>query len=204
MNTIILAAAASVSLATNPVEPSSPTAPPKLVAATGVGGCIYRKLPEDISRKAVLAILTHTSIATVLREPVARTAPKCTGQPFSDSDGDVVGAVVSVYARTVTAVTLGRDLHLEERQLYDAWAVATDAERAPFLASAHSFLQPGVEYAAAAPDAAAPLVHRLGIGANAEGPSVLRLVALYYSAMALNELAEARLKARGASATDGR
>ena len=135
---------------------------------------------------------------------MATIAPKCTGHPFSVSDADVVGSVTSVYARMVAAFTLEHQLQLGERQLYDAWAAATPEEKAPFVASAQAFLQPGAAYATAKPDAAAPFMQRLGIGAKAEDPTVPQLVSMYYSAMALNDLAEASLKARGASATGER
>jgi hypothetical protein len=142
----------------------------------------------------------------VLREPIAAIAPKCTGRPFSvsDPDGAVVGSVMSVYARMVAAFTLGSQLQLPERQLYDAWAAATPEEKAPFVASAQSFLQPGAAYAAASPEAAALFVQRLGIDAKAQGPTIPQLVHMYYSATALNELAEASLAAKGASASENR
>ena len=204
MKRIIVASAVVLSLAAHAAQAQSPTPQPKLIAPTGVGGCIYRSIPAEVSREAVTAILSHTSSMKVLREPVAAIAPKCTGHPFSDSDADVVGSVTSVYARMVAAFTLGRQLQLEERQLYDAWAAATPEEKAPFVASAQSFLQPGATYAAAKPDAATPFVQRLGVGAKAEDPTVPQLVHMYYSAMALNELAEANLAASGASATENR
>jgi len=207
MNKIIAVAAAVVlSLAASAAQAQSPTPQPKLVAPTGVGGCIYRSIPAAVSREAVTAILSHTSSVKVLREPIAAIAPKCTGRPFSDSDPDpaVVGSVMSVYARMVAAFALGSQLQLPERRLYEAWAAATPDEKAPFVASARSFLQPGVTFAAAKPEAAAPFVQRLGIGAQAQGPTVPQLVHMYYSAMALNELAEANLTARGASATENR
>jgi hypothetical protein len=182
----------------------TPIPQPKLVAPTGVGGCIYRSIPADVSRGVVTAILSHTNSVKLLREPVAAIAPKCTGEPFSDTDSAVVGSVMSVYARMVAAYTLGSQLQLTERQLYDAWAAATPEEKAPFVASAQSFLQPRAAYAAAKPEAAIPFVQRLGISSKAEGPSISQLVHMYYSAMALNELAEADLTARGASATKGR
>jgi hypothetical protein len=203
MKKIIAASAVVLGLAAGAAQAQTPTPQPKLIAPTGVGGCIYRSLPDAVSRDAITAILSHTSIAKVLREPVAAIAPKCTSQPFSDSSPDpaVVGSVMSVYSRVVAAFTLGNQLQLPERQLYDAWAAATPEEKAPFFASAESFLQSGVTFAAAKPEAAAPFVQRLGIGAKAQGPTVPQLVHMYYSAMALNELAEASLAARGASPT---
>jgi hypothetical protein len=203
----IIAVSVVLILAAGAAQAQTPTPQPKVMAPTGVGGCIYRSLPEAVSRDALMAILSHTSSVKVLREPVAAVAPKCTGRPFSASDADggaVVGTVMSVYLRIVAAGTLGSQLQLPEGQLYDAWAAATPEEKAPFVASAQSFLQPGATYAAAKPEAAAPFVQRLGIGAKAQGPTIPQLVHMYYSAVALNELAEASLAARAAPATKTR
>jgi len=202
MKPIIAVWAAAVGLTAGAALAQAPAAQPKLVAPTGVGGCIYRRIPEAVSRAAVSAILSHTSSVQVLRGPVAEIAPKCTGQPFSNADSAVVGSVMSVYARMVAAFTLGSRLQLPERQLYDAWAAATPEEKAPFVASAQSFLRADAAYAAAKPEAAAPFVQRLGIDAKAQAPVIPQLVHMYFSAMALNELAEADLAARGASAAE--
>jgi hypothetical protein len=206
MKTIVAISAVVLSLAASAARAQTPTPQPKLVAATGVGGCIYRNLPEAVTRDAVSAILSHTGLVQVLRGPVAVVAPKCTGRPFSDSDPDpaVVGAVMSVYARMVSGYGLASQLQIPERQLYDVWAAATPEEKAPFVASARSFLQRGATFAAAKPEAAGPFVQRLGITATAPEPTMPKLLHMYYSAMALNELAEADLAARGASAAQNR
>jgi hypothetical protein len=206
MTKIIAVSAVVLSLAAGAAGGQTATPQPKLIAPTGVGGCIYRNLPEAVSREAVTAILSHTSSVKVLRGPVAAVAPKCTGRPFSDSDPDpdVVGSVMSVYARSVAGYSLASQLQVPERQLYDAWAAATPEEKAPFVTSAQSFLERGVAFAAAKPEAADPFVRRLGIAAKSPGPTLPQLVHMYYSAMALNELAEANLAAKGASPAQNR
>jgi hypothetical protein len=202
MKKIIAVSAVGLSLAAGAAQAQTPVPQPKLIAPTGVGGCIYRRIPAAVSREAVAAILSHISSVKVLREPVSAIAPKCTGQPFSDTDGDVVGSVMSVYSRMVAAFALGSQLQLSERQLYEAWTAASTEEKAPFVASARSFLQRGAVYAPARPEAAAPFVQRLGIGAKAQEPTVPQLAHMYYSAVALSEIAEASLAARGASAAE--
>lgn len=172
---------------------------PQPVRAGGIGGCIYRALPESVSKDALTAILSHTDIRRVLRDPVAAAAPKCTGRPYSDSDGAVVGSIFSVYARMVAAYTLGQRLHLPQSELDAAWSAAPAAEKAPFLASAQSLVSSAQAYSAAKPEAVDPFVQRLGLAQGALDPDVPKLLHMYYSATALSELAEADLAARASA-----
>jgi hypothetical protein len=56
MKKIIAVAAVGLSLAAGAAQAQTPTPQPKLVAPTGVGGCIYRGIPAAVSREAVTAI----------------------------------------------------------------------------------------------------------------------------------------------------
>jgi hypothetical protein len=114
----------------------------------------------------------------------------------------VVGSVFSVYSRIIAAYELGRRLKLPQRQLDAVWRSATSDEKAPFLASAQTFISPDSTFSPAKPDAAKPFVERLALSEPGLDPNVPKLVYMYYSAIALNEAAEASLAARGARATD--
>ena len=105
---IIGACAAGLVFAAGPALAQGPGAAPatpavQLVPPSGVGGCIYRSLPESVSRDAVAAIMSHGDFRSILRGPTAAVAPRCTGRPYSDSDGAVVGSVFSAYSRMIAA-----------------------------------------------------------------------------------------------------
>jgi len=182
----------------------APTPGLQLVPPTGVGGCIFRKLPESVNRDALMAVMSHSDVVRVLREPVAAVAPQCTGRPYSASDAALVGAAISLYPRMVAASFLGTQLKIPQRQLDSAWTAATPDERAPYLASARSFLSPGGKFVPAAPGAVAPFQHRLDLTRDGLDPRVPQVLHMYYSASALSELSEAELAARGAAPPGGR
>jgi hypothetical protein len=170
----------------------------QLVKATGVGGCIFDHLPEDVRRDALIALLSHQGIGKVLKAPVAGLAVQCTGQPLSGSDSALVGSVFSVFWRTASAYALGTRLHIPEQRLVAAWTDASAAQKAPFLSSAKTFLSPGQALAPAPVEAANPFGERLGLADQALDKAALGTLAAYYSAMALSELSERDLAARGA------
>jgi hypothetical protein len=194
--------AANGATAVNDGAPGKPPPGPQLVRPTGVAGCIFRNLPDQVNRDAVMAVLSHADPGKVLREPVSAVAPRCTGQPYSASDADLVGAVLSLYQRIVAASTLGREVGLAQRQLDAAWASATPADKAPYLAAARSFISPGSQYAPPPPGAAATFQERLNIPAQGAAANVPALLHMYYSATALSEVSEAGLAARGVAAPD--
>jgi len=189
----VVTAVAGAAAAQTPAQPgpqAERTVEPQLVAPSGVGGCIYRNLSTDVSRDAVMAVLSHSDIGAVLRGPVGAAAPHCTKRP--PSDPAVVGAVFSVYLRMVSAYFIGRQLNLPQRQLDTAWTSATPEEKAPFIASARSFLSPAASFAPANPEAVAAFERRLELGKSLDrkGSEALHM---YFMATALNELAEANL-----------
>jgi len=179
------------------------TAQAKTAPPSGIGGCIYRILPRSVSVDALTAVISHGNIASVLREPVAVAAPKCTGRPYSASDSAVVGSVFSVYSRMAAAYALDRQVQLPERQLIAAWVAATPAERAPYLASAQTFIRPESNFQSVKPDAVTPFEQRLGLNEKGVDPNTAQLLQMYYSALALSQLAEADLASRGASPPPG-
>ncbi len=171
-----------------------------LVRPAGVGGCVFRKLPEAVNRAALEAVMAHGDIGRVLREPVASVWPRCTGLPYSASDAALVGSVFSLYMRMVAATSLESQINIPQRQLDSAWSAATPEEKAPYLAGARSFLAADRTVATAKLDAVAPLQQRLGPPAESLDPRILQIMHSYYSATALSELAEIDLASRGASA----
>jgi hypothetical protein len=201
--TVVIGLAIGVSFVGITVVHAADAVQPALVTPSGVGGCIYRNLPSDVNRDAVNAVLSHGNIESVLKEPMAKAAPKCTGRPFSVSDGAVIGSIFSVYSRMVAAFTLGRQLQLPERQLIQAWTAATPEERAPYLASAQTFIRPDATFQPAKQEASKPFEQRLGIGGKSQSGTVPQLLNMYYSAMALSQTAEADLAARGMSPATG-
>jgi hypothetical protein len=190
-----LLAVAGVARAQPVASPAQNPPQPVLVAKSGVGGCIFRNLPQEVSRQALTAVLSRSDIGAVLRGPVGLAAPKCTARP--PSDPAVVGSVFSVYSRSAAAYFVASQAQIQERQLLDAWAAATPAEKAPFVASARTFLSPAKAFAAADPAAVTPFEARLGLAGKPLDSKVPAALPMYFTATALSELSEADLAAAG-------
>lgn len=194
----ICATAARAQGQTQPSEQARTAAARQLVKPSGVGGCIYYAVPNDVRHNALVAVLSHGKIGDILRAPVAAVAQGCTGRPYSASDGALIAAVTATFLREGAAMYLAERAAIAQPTLDAAWAAASPADKAPFVASAESFLSPQAAFAKAPDAAVAPFEQRLQLDPKALDAQAQAALHMYFTAAALSDEAEAKLAAEGA------
>lgn len=115
----------------------------QLKAPDGVGGCIYRALPAEVRREALVDALAGKPSSRALQVAVSKVASRCTGRPSAKDDLPVVGAVTGAVRRSAAALALAQQFGVGQAALDQAWSTASANEKAAFYAAAGDYLTPG-------------------------------------------------------------
>jgi hypothetical protein len=179
-----------------PAEPAAArdAAMGQLKRPGGVGGCMFRALPADVRREALLSALAGEGNPQALRAATPDVARKCTGQPSPSSELALVGSLVGAVRKAAAALALATQYGVGQDSLDAAWAAASPAQKAAFYEVADEFLAPDREISVRALDVAG-LAAKMGLepGAHPGAEAALRI---YFLAAALSERSEAMLTKR--------
>jgi hypothetical protein len=169
-----------------------------ILTPDGVGGCVLQRIPADKRIAFIKAIEEgHSEIPEDIRVGAAAAASRCTGQPYSASDGALVGATVAAFFRMGKAIYIGTEFAISQQRLDAAWKAAASDEKAPFYKVAADFLDPASPATKSELKDLLPFERRLGIDPKTD-PRMLAMVLEYFNATAIGERSEAQLAAKGA------
>lgn len=169
----------------------------QVLPPAGVGGCTFLGISRDM-RLAVMGAYVEGGSAAIagvrnLRREVAGPARRCSGGGDINTNDALLAAFMSTVIKSVNALKLS-NADIGQARLDTAWSQASEADRAPFIAHAQPFFdgQPAPAMTAQAADALLPTLALTTPPSAETREDILH----YFQAVALNEMAEARLAKR--------
>jgi hypothetical protein len=176
---------------------ASPGAAAQLEAPSGVGGCVFLGISREM-RLATMAAYARGGPSAIgevqnLRREIQEPARRCSDGGDINRDHALLAAFLSTVMKSTNALKLSRH-GLPQARLDAVWAQAAQADKALFVAHAQSFFagQPAPEFSE---QGAAELVDALALSPSTRAEAH-RDVIHYFQAVAMNEMAEARLASK--------